>query len=310
MSSVSSGNDLARMKNERGHRVGVCLPALNEADTIGPICDEVDLRLRRELGLVDELLVVDCGSQDNTRAQARRHGAEVVQITDIAPDIRFGGKGEALWKSLATTDCSIIVWLDSDVANFEASWVVKLLEPLLRGEALLTKGSYRRPLLTEDSVQADGGGRVTELLARPLISALWPQLAQIRQPLAGECAGFTSLLRDLPFLSGYAVELGVLVQFANRFGIDSIRDVDLGARIHRNRPLRDLARMSFEIVQGAFSLLEAEGRTPALQLSNVLVQPGDLTETVHQVDIRLLPPRHSLAEAARERESFLAAAGE
>jgi glucosyl-3-phosphoglycerate synthase len=201
------------------------------------------------------------------------------------------------------------VWVDSDVSNFDTHWVVELLAPLLTGKALMTKGSYRRPLSLNGSVEEDGGGRVTELLARPLINALWPELTHVRQPLAGECAGFTSLLRDVPFLSGYAVELGLLVEFAHRYGPDSICDVDLGTRMHRNRPLREVAKISFEIIHGAAGLLEAHRRTPNLNLSNVLIQPGDLTDSVHHVDIRRLPPRIALTTSVGEDEAAMAAAG-
>ena len=309
MSSVSSGRELVQLKRARGLSVAVCLPALNEQDTIGTICQETTVGLRDGLGLVDELLVVDSGSEDDTVLRAREAGATVFRSSHLAPELPFGGKGEALWKSLAATNCSIIVWVDSDVCNFDSNWVVELLAPLLAGKALMTKGSYRRPLSTNGSVDEDGGGRVTELLARPLINALWPELVHVKQPLAGECASYTSLLREVPFLTGYAVELGLLVEFAHRYGPDSICDVDLGTRMHRNRPLREVAKMSFEIIHGAAGLLEAHQRTPRLNLSNVLVQPGDLTDSIHHVDIRRLPPRIALRTSVGEDEPIMAAAG-
>ena len=309
MSSVSSGRELAQLKKARGLSVAVCLPALNEQDTIGTICREISDGLRDDLGLVDELLVVDSGSDDDTVLHAQQAGADVYRSPDLTPDIAFGGKGEALWKSLSATNCNVIVWVDSDISNFDSNWVVELLAPLLAGRALMTKGSYRRPLSTNGSVDEDGGGRVTELLARPLINALWPELVHVQQPLAGECASFTSLLREVPFLSGYAVELGLLVEFAHRYGPDSICDVDLGLRMHRNRPLREVSKMSFEIIHGAAGLLEAHGRTPNLNLSNVLIQPGDLTDSVHHVDIRRLPPRVALLMPVGEDEPIMAVAG-
>jgi glucosyl-3-phosphoglycerate synthase len=309
MSSVSSGSDLALLKRDRGQTVTVCLPALNEEATIGAICDEVTT-LMRGGGLVDELLVIDSGSEDDTVRVARAAGAIVHRSAELLPSIPFGGKGEAMWKSLAATESSIVVWLDADVANFEGRWVVELLAPLLQGRALLIKGSYRRPLTMNGSIDEDGGGRVTELLARPLINALWPNLAHVRQPLAGECAGYTSLMRNVPFLSGYAVELGLLVEFAHQYGGDAITDVDLGMRIHRNRPLREVGKMSFEIIHGALSLLESHNRATDLILSNVLVQPGDTVDSVHHVDIRRLPPRTTLIEAPTDKGSMvLAVAG-
>ena len=309
MSSISSGRELAQLKKARGLSVAVCLPALNEQDTIGTICREIAVDLRDELGLVEELLVIDSGSEDGTVMHAQQAGADVYRSSHLAPDIPLGGKGEALWKSLAATNCNIIVWVDSDVSNFDTDWVVELLGPLLAGRALMTKGSYRRPLATNGWVDEDGGGRVTELLARPLINALWPELIHVKQPLAGETASFTSLLREVPFLSGYAVELGLLVEFAHSYGPDAICDVDLGMRIHRNRPLREVAKMSFEIIHGAAGLLEAHGRTPSLNLSNVFIQPGDLTDSIHHVDLRRLPPMSSLPTSFDEDEQVMAGIG-
>ena len=296
MYSAFSGRELAQLKSDRGLSICVCLPALDEVSTISPICTEIDTYLRGELRLVDELVVVDCGSEDGTVERARSSGAQVFQSAALAPTMSFGGKGEALWKSLSVIDSNIVVWLDSDVSNFESAWVVELLRPLLEGHALMSKGSYRRPLRENGRVQAHGGGRVTELVARPLICALWPSLAHLKQPLAGETASFTSLLRELPFLSGYAVELGLIVGFAGRYGSDAITDVDLGVRQHRNRPLEELGQMSFEIIHGAALLLEAERRSSGLDLSGVLTQPRGATVMTHHADIRRLAPRVALDE--------------
>lgn len=297
MSSASSGRALAQLKADRGLSICVCLPALNEEATISSICTRIDTELRRELRLVDELIVIDCSSRDRTVERALTSGATVFQSADLGPDMSFGGKGEALWKSLSVIDSTIVVWLDSDVSNFEAAWVVELLGSILEGHALMTKGSYRRPLLEDGRLHHHGGGRVTELVARPLINALWPSLAHLKQPLAGETASFTSLLRELHFLSGYAVELGLVVEFARHYGSDSIRDVDLGVRRHRNRPLEELGRMSFEIIHGAGLLLEAEHRTAGLDLSGVLTQPRGSTVTTHLIDIRRLAPRATLDDS-------------
>jgi glucosyl-3-phosphoglycerate synthase len=147
MSSVSSGDELAQAKKDRGQSICVCLPALNEEATIGRICEQIHTELCRGIELVDDLIVIDCGSQDGTVKQARRNGARVFQSAELTPQIAFGGKGEALWKSLsAAGNNTIMVWLDSDVSNFDATWVVRLVQPLLEGQALMTKGSYRRPL--------------------------------------------------------------------------------------------------------------------------------------------------------------------
>lgn len=297
MSSASSGRDLARLKTDRGLTICVCLPALNEEATISSICARIDTELRREVQLVDELIVIDCGSGDRTVERARNSGATVFQSAALGPNMSFGGKGEALWKSLSAINSSIVAWLDSDVSNFEAVWVVDLLRSLLEGQALMAKGSYRRSLGENGRLLDHGGGRVTELVARPLINALWPSLAHLKQPLAGETASFTSLLRQLHFLSGYAVELGLVVEFARHYGSDSIRNVDLGVRNHRNRSLEELGRMSFEIIHGAALLLEAEHRTPSLDLCGVLTQPRGSTATTHHIDIRRLTPRVALSDS-------------
>lgn len=293
MYSLFSGSSLARTRIDRAHSIAVCLPALNEEATIGYICESIDTQLRKDSSLVDELIVVDCGSEDATSERARAAGATVVQTGALEPAMSFGGKGEALWKSLTATRSTIAVWLDSDVTNFEADWVVELVRPLLVGKALMTKGSYRRPLGT-DLGQESGGGRVTELLARPLINAFWPEISHLRQPLAGECASFTSLLRTLPFLTGYAVELGVVATFAQRFGGDSIHDVDLGVRRHRNRSLVELGRMSFEILHGATMLLAQEGRGD-LSPGNTFLQPLAEGSSTHHVDVRMLPSINSIS---------------
>ena len=297
MFSVFSGRALARVKRQRDLKIAVCLPTLNEEATVGDICDRISADLISELGLVDELLVIDCGSTDATVEAALQRGAEVFATSAIAPAMDLGGKGEALWKSLSISDCDIIVWLDSDVSNFTSSWVVDLLGPLLTGQALLTKAFYRRHLRDEE----EGGGRVTELLARPLINALWPAIGHLRQPLAGECASFTRLLRDIPMLSGYAVELGLMAEFARRYGGSSIAQVDLGVRRHRNRPLHQLALTSFDIIRGAGLLLESEGRPVMGGLNNTFIGSGTTGDT-YSSHVRRLPPRDSFEHAAPPAE--------
>jgi glucosyl-3-phosphoglycerate synthase len=289
---------VSRLKRERGITLSACVPTLNEEETIVGVCREITT-LRGRGGLVDELVVIDSGSDDDTVHLARAEGATALLARELAPagQPNGGGKGEAMWKSLSAVNGDIIVWLDADVVNFSAGWLPKLSAPLLTSEALLTKAFYRRPLLRQGDAFEEGGGRVTELVARPLINALWPALAYIRQPLAGECAGFTSLLRKMPFLTGYAVELGLLVAFAERHGDDRIAQVDLGVRLHRNRPLHELARTSFEIIHGAALLLEDEGRTGDLRLSPTLVQQG----SAHRVDVHRLPPREVVDSSSASR---------
>jgi glucosyl-3-phosphoglycerate synthase len=230
--------------------VAVCLPARDEATTVGPIVAGVVDALTLAGGgadLVDEVVVVDDGSVDDTAAVARRAGARVVRAAVGA------GKGQAMALALQETDAELLVFLDADVENFEAHFVTGLLGPLLVAlpdggpDVLLVKGFYERPLHGEPT----GGGRVTELVARPLIDLLFPHLAGVRQPLAGETAAPRTVLDKTGFAPGYGVELGLLVDVAEHFGVEHIAQVDLGVRVHRNRPLLALRPQATDVVRAA-----------------------------------------------------------
>lgn len=226
------------------------LPSMDEADTIGPI---VSLIREMLLGpVVDEIVVVDGGSSDATVAIAREAGATDVWFTgDIMAGLpMLPGKGEAMWRSLAATTGDIVVWIDSDIRNFHAGFVTGLLAPLLADPDLsFVKGFYERPLRQGEQLLPGEGGRVTELLARPLGSALFPELGGFIQPLAGEYAGRRSALEAVPFFTGYAVEIGLLLDLIAAHGLDAMAQADLGERIHRNRPLADLGPMSAAITR-------------------------------------------------------------
>lgn len=212
-----------------GQRIGVCVPARNEAATIAWVID-VAARLR-EVGFVDELLVVDDGSDDTTASEARAAGASVL-ANPHGP-----GKGEALRTAVSATDSDIVVFLDADVTNFTPRFVTDLVEPLLHHpRTQLVKATYRRSL----NGRPGEGGRVNELIARPLLRRFFPPLAGITQPLAGECAVRRATLDDLTLADGYGIEIGLLIDVYLRGGIPAIAEVDLGERVHRNRPLREL----------------------------------------------------------------------
>jgi glucosyl-3-phosphoglycerate synthase len=238
--SASRAGPAALLDRKRagGHTISVCIPAYNEEPTIAHIVGTVRRELIERTPLVDELIVVDDGSTDATAEVAADLGARVVTAAEVLPDQPSGtGKGNALWKSLFASTGDIVCWVDADIRNFGAHFVTGLVEPLVCDpDVSFAKGYYRRPLHSS----ADGGGRVTELVARPLISRLFPKLAHIVQPLGGEYAGRRELLETIPFVEGWGVELGMLVDVAERVGRSGIAQVDLGVREHRNRPLDEL----------------------------------------------------------------------
>lgn len=232
---------------KRGRTVSVVLPALDEEQTVAAVVASI----RPLVGtLVDELVVVDSGSTDATIARAREAGATVVTREQAVPELEpVPGKGEVLWRSLAATRGDIVAFVDSDLIDPDPTFVPKLLGPLLLGAGVhLSKAYYRRPLRQGDTVDATGGGRVTELVARPLLAALRPDLSGVLQPLGGEYAGTRELLSAVPFAPGYGVEVGLLVDTYDMFGLDAIAQVNLGVRTHRNRPLHELGVMSRQIV--------------------------------------------------------------
>jgi glucosyl-3-phosphoglycerate synthase len=233
-----------------GRTISVVLPALNEEETIESVIDSISPLVD---GLVDELIVLDSGSTDDTEIRAIAAGARVVGREQALPEIPTrAGKGEALWRSLAATSGDIVVFVDSDLINPHPMFVPWLVGPLLTGDGIhLVKSFYRRPLNVGDvsgSAGATGGGRVTELVARPLLAALRPELACVLQPLGGEYAASRELLTSLPFAPGYGVEIGLLVDTFDRLGLDAIAQVNLGVRAHRNRPLSELGAMSRQVI--------------------------------------------------------------
>lgn len=227
--------------------VSVCLPARDEAATIGAIVEAIRRDVVDGVPLVDELIVVDDHSTDATGAVAVDAGAKVVAAAEVLPELDDRrGKGEALWKSLAASTGDLVVWLDADLVGVDGTWVSRLVAPLVVDPAVaLVKGYYRRPTGVD---AREGGGRVTELVARPLISALHPDLVTVRQPLGGEYAGRRAVLEALPFAGGYGVDLGLLVDVAHREGADAIAQVDLGERHHRHHPLDVLSVQAAEVL--------------------------------------------------------------
>lgn len=254
---------------KRSQTVSVCLPARDEEATVGEIVATVRKELVDGVGLVDEVLVVDDCSRDATAAVALDEGARVVSTQGLLPELGPGsGKGEALWKSVFAAEGDLVVWCDADITNFDSRFVLGLLGPLLaRPDIGFVKGFYDRPV----DGRPGTGGRVTELVARPLISLLFPRLGNIVQPLSGEYAGRREVLEAVPFVQGYGVDLGLLVDISARFGLESIAQVDLGVRLHRNRTLDELSPQALAVMQTAFTKAHV---APASAHTATLLRPG------------------------------------
>src|SRR6476661_4265929 len=261
---------LLRAKRRGAHRISVVLPARNEQATVGRLVTDLRERWMQRLPLVDELLVVDSDSTDATAAVARAAGADVVATTEILPAHGTRpGKGEALWKSLAATTGDLVVFLDSDLLGDVAHYVPGLLGPLLADPQVnYVKGCYTRPLEVDGRTQPSGGGRVTELTARPLLNALWPELAGFVQPLGGEYAGRRSALEQVPFVSGYGVEVGLLVDLLRLGGLSSLAQVDLGVRRHTSQSEEALGAMAGQVVSAVLARAASSG----LEASGLLTQ--------------------------------------
>jgi glucosyl-3-phosphoglycerate synthase len=275
--------------------VSVVIPALNEAATVGAVVAAIVDQLHRDptSRIVDEVVVVDGGSQDATALTAAAAGARVLQQGSMLGGAPVGrGKGDALWQGLAATTGELVVFIDADIRGFDPAFVSGLIAPLVADPAvLLTKAAYDRPLGTTGS--STGGGRVTELLARPVLATFWPELGHLAQPLSGEYAGRRALLASLPFVQGYGVEIALLIDIAERYGADAIRQVDLGVRHHAHQPLDALGRMAAELLQVALSRAARSGRDPVAR--PVLRQPsratdGSITLTDHHVSWAERPP--------------------
>lgn len=317
---------LVALKREQGVTISLGLPALNEETTVGKVIQTVRQALMHDFPLLDEIVLVDSGSTDYTVEIARELGVPVYQHSEILPQYgTFRGKGEALWKSLYVLRGDLIAWIDTDIVNIHPRFVYGILGPLLRHDMIqYVKGFYRRPLQVGETLQAGGGGRVTELVARPLINLFYPELSGLVQPLAGEYAGRRKALERLPFYTGYGVETGLLLALVERYGIGGIAQVDLRTRVHHNQPLGALSRMAFAIIQVFIDHLERRQRVELLSEINrtmkiIRYEPGRFSLEEHAISDQRRPPlitlpeyrqRHGITdwgpeEATREEEEAL-----
>lgn len=242
---------LVELKHKQGLTISLGLPALNEEATVGKVIRTIQKSLMEQAPLLDEIVLIDSNSTDRTVAIAQEMGVKVYKHPEILPERgTYRGKGEALWKSLAVMKGDIVGWIDTDIENIHPRFVYGIFGPLIREPRLMySKGYYQRPLKSGNKLIEAGGGRVTELVARPLLNLFYPELSGVVQPLSGEYAGRRSALMQIPFFSGYGVEIGMLLDVLNRFGLGAIAQVDLEERIHHSQTLTALSRMSFAIIQ-------------------------------------------------------------
>ncbi|MEV7120721.1 glucosyl-3-phosphoglycerate synthase [Kitasatospora griseola] len=284
--------------------VSVVLPALDEEPTVGEIVTLIRTELMERVPLVDELLVVDSGSVDGTAAAAAAAGARVVHRDAILPRLPAApGKGEVLWRSLLASSGAIVCYIDADLREFDPAFVSGIVGPLLTDPAVhLVKAMYDRPFEAAGAVVPAGGGRVTELVARPLLNLHWPQLAGFVQPLGGEYAARRGLLERLPFPTGYGVELGLLVDALELVGLDALAQVDVGVRHHRHQDGQALGRMAATIYRTALERLD---RTHRLKADADLVRPlltqytrttAGFTPRTHPVPATERPPMITVPE--------------
>jgi len=298
---------LLELKHKRGLTISLAFPALNEEKTVGNVIREVKEPLMDRLPILDEILLIDSDSTDHTRQIAQDMGLPVYVHQQVLP--HYGarpGKGEALWKSLYLTRGDIVLWIDTDIINIHPRFVYGLIGPLLlQPDIQFVKGFYRRPLRVGDKIQAGGGGRVTELTARPLLNLFYPELSGVIQPLSGEYGGRRTALEKMAFFSGYGVEIGLLIDAFEQCGLSGISQVDLRERVHHNQPLESLSKMSFAIIQAVIHKLERRYGQGFLEDINktmklIRYEPGRFFLDIEEIAEQMRPPMVDLPEY-RER---------
>lgn len=303
--------DLEGLLELKRQTVSVVLPTREVGETIASVLDA--LAPLRGAGLVEEIVVVDAASRDGTAEIAAERGAAVLQEAEIMPG--FGaarGKGDAMWRGLAATSGEIVVYMDTDTRDFDARFLLGMLGPLLeRPELQLVKGTFRRPLEIGGIAVPDGGGRVTELVARPLLNLFRPELGGFGQPLAGETAGRRSLLEELPYPVGYGVEIGMLIDVADRVGVEAMGEVNVGTRRNRHQSLRELSTMAVAVLATALRRVHdadsiVELGAPELGAVAIALPAEDGME-LHEVSLAERPPLSTVSvddrQAARELTS-------
>lgn len=299
-------DDLLAAKASSGLSVSLVVPARNEAATVGDVVTRVREALVETTDLLDEIVVIDSDSTDDTYAVAEDAGAVVHRAAEIRPDLGPGtGKGEAMWKSQFVTAGDLLVFMDADLLDWDTHFVPGLLGPLLtRPDISLVKGFYERPLAADATVSlteggAYEGGRVTELVARPLLNLLFPELSGLVQPLAGEWAVRRALFELLSVPTGYAVETTALIDTVDLLGVEAIAQVDLGRRAHRHQALRDLGAMSTQIISAMWSRSHAKPLRGPIPLRQYLPVDGEIAAHTRYVDVAERPAAVAFLDGAR-----------
>lgn len=285
---------LPEAKHAQGLTLSVCLPALDEEATVGSICERIRGSLMGPEGLVDQLVVLDSGSRDRTAEVAGAAGAEVFDARDLVPEVPLGpgGKGDTMWRSLSVLTGDLVMWLDADIRDFRVSVIGDLVAPLLADPSLVfTKGFYGT---SGDTRVLDGGGRITELVARPLLSLLFPLLSYVVHPLTGECAGRRKALLDLSFFTGYGVEIGMLVDVAERYGVDALAQVDLGRKLHRKRDLLPLGRASRQVIEAVMRRVDVRDLAPESAFIQFSPSEEGPVPEIHGARVEERPPMRTL----------------
>lgn len=278
---------LVALKEQQGLTISLGLPTLNEEETIGKVIRTVRRQFIEHYPLLDEIVVIDSNSTDRTVEIAEQLGVRVVKHPEVLKRYdTMRGKGEALWNSLYILRGDLIAWIDTDIVNIHPRFVYGILGPLLREPRLqYVKGFYQRPLRTGENLSARGGGRVTELVARPMLNLFYPELSGFVQPLAGEYAGRRAALEAVPFVVGYGVEIGLLIDLWKKFGLQALGQVDLEERVHRNQSLLSLSKMAFEIIQVVLKRVSRDSGVELLNELNSSLKLIQYEEDAFQLDV-------------------------
>jgi glycosyltransferase involved in cell wall biosynthesis len=300
---------LVDKKESKGLTISLALPALNEEETVGNVIQIAKTEFIERYPLIDEIILVDSGSTDRTRDIAKKMGIPVYLNQEVLSNYGFrNGKGEVLWKSLYLTNGDIVFWVDTDIHNFNPKFIYGVLGPMIMDDRIkFVKGFYKRPIMGKNGiVHPGGGGRVTELTARPMLNLFYPQLSGIIQPLSGEYGGKREALEKLTFTSGYGVETSLLIDMLNMFKLHSIGQTNLDVRVHRNQPLQNLGKMSFAIIQTVLSKLEKRYGVKFIQDINKTMNIIQYDEAQFYLDVHEIieQERQPMIEIEEYRQKF------